>query len=40
MVKLGCWLPVGRIESLCGDRHVVATIPRDEDNILWGVLYG
>jgi glycine dehydrogenase len=27
----GYWPPVGRIDNLYGDRHVVATIPRDED---------
>jgi hypothetical protein len=30
MGRLGYWLPVGRIESLCGERHVVAMIPCDE----------
>jgi glycine dehydrogenase len=31
MVRLSYWPPVGRIDNLYGDRHVVATIPRDED---------
>jgi hypothetical protein len=26
MVRLGYWLPVGGIESLCGERHAVAMI--------------